>query len=155
MNRDIDESSENVIAEWSKRASEGSVAATDDVPAALELEEVSAEAVDGTDEDEHADGISDAVAEPEALEIDVEDAPAEDAVPEAEEADDAAPISVAPSQEHAVGELDIPDGYAVLEGVADGSRRAVGLVVARFNGAVTSRLLGPRARGARGSRRAP
>ncbi len=144
MNRDIDESSENVIAEWSKRASEGSVAATDDGPAALELEEISTEAVDGTDEDEHADDISDAVAEPEALEIAVEDAPAEDAVAEAEEADeadDAAPISVAPSQEHAVGELDIPDGYAVLEGVADGSRRAVGLVVARFNGAVTSRLL--------------
>ena len=40
-----------------------------------------------------------------------------------------------------MGELDIPDGYAVLEGVADGSRRAVGLVVARFNGGVTSRLL--------------
>ena len=89
MNRDIDESSENVIAEWSKRASEGSVAATDDGPAALELEEISTEAVDGTDEDEHADDISDAVAEPEALEIAVEDAPAEDAVAEAEEADEA------------------------------------------------------------------
>jgi 6,7-dimethyl-8-ribityllumazine synthase len=37
--------------------------------------------------------------------------------------------------------LKIPDGYAVLEGDADGSRRAVGVVVARFNGGVTSRLL--------------
>ena len=48
---------------------------------------------------------------------------------------------VAPTTEHAVGELEIPDGYAVLEGDSDGSRRAVGVVVARFNGGVTSRLL--------------
>ncbi len=45
------------------------------------------------------------------------------------------------SHEHAAGDLEIPDGYAVLEGDADGGRRAVGVVVARFNGAVTSRLL--------------
>jgi len=45
------------------------------------------------------------------------------------------------SQEHAPGELDVPSGYGVLEGVPDGSRRAVGVVVARFNGEVTSRLL--------------
>jgi 6,7-dimethyl-8-ribityllumazine synthase len=57
------------------------------------------------------------------------------------EAGEAAPMSLEPSQEHAVGDLDIPDGYAVLEGEADGSRRAVGVVVARFNGAVTSKLL--------------
>jgi 6,7-dimethyl-8-ribityllumazine synthase len=50
-------------------------------------------------------------------------------------------IAVEPSQEHAAGELKIPDGYAVLEGNADGARRAVGVVVARFNGGVTSRLL--------------
>jgi 6,7-dimethyl-8-ribityllumazine synthase len=50
-------------------------------------------------------------------------------------------IAVEPSQEHAAGELKIPDGYAVLEGDSDGSRRAVGVVVARFNGGVTSRLL--------------
>ncbi|HWP35675.1 MAG TPA: 6,7-dimethyl-8-ribityllumazine synthase [Thermodesulfobacteriota bacterium] len=35
----------------------------------------------------------------------------------------------------------MPEGYAVLEGSADGGRRAVGVVVARFNGNVTSRLL--------------
>ncbi len=50
-------------------------------------------------------------------------------------------MSVEPSHEHAIGELEIPDGYAVLEGEADGARRAVGVVVARFNGGVTSRLL--------------
>jgi 6,7-dimethyl-8-ribityllumazine synthase len=45
------------------------------------------------------------------------------------------------SQEHAPGELEVPPGYGVLEGVPDGSRRAVGVVVSRFNGEVTSRLL--------------
>jgi 6,7-dimethyl-8-ribityllumazine synthase len=43
--------------------------------------------------------------------------------------------------EHAAGDLDIPDGYAVLEGAPEGGRRAVGIVVARFNGEVTTRLL--------------
>ena len=45
------------------------------------------------------------------------------------------------SQEHAAGDLHIPDGYAVLEGVAEGGRRAVGVVVSRFNGDVTTQLL--------------
>jgi len=43
--------------------------------------------------------------------------------------------------EHAKGDFSVPDGYGVLEGKPDGSRRAVGIVVSRFNGAVTSRLL--------------
>ena len=40
--------------------------------------------------------------------------------------------------EHAAGELQIPDGYGVIEGSPSGSRRAVGIVVARFNGQLTS-----------------
>ncbi|HEX3267223.1 MAG TPA: 6,7-dimethyl-8-ribityllumazine synthase [Gaiellaceae bacterium] len=43
--------------------------------------------------------------------------------------------------EHAPGELQIPDGYGVIEGSPSGSRRAVGIVVARFNGQLTSELL--------------
>ena len=43
--------------------------------------------------------------------------------------------------EHASGELSIPDGVSVLEGRADGARRSVGIVVSRFNGDITSRLL--------------
>ena len=43
--------------------------------------------------------------------------------------------------EHAPGELTVPPGYSVLEGAAIGERRAVGVVVARFNGDVTTRLL--------------
>jgi 6,7-dimethyl-8-ribityllumazine synthase len=42
---------------------------------------------------------------------------------------------------HAAGELSIPDGYGVIAGSADGTRRAVGIVVSRFNGEVTNRLL--------------
>jgi 6,7-dimethyl-8-ribityllumazine synthase len=45
------------------------------------------------------------------------------------------------STEHAEGDFSIPDGYGVLEGSPQGGRRAVGIVVSRFNGAVTSRLL--------------
>ena len=39
------------------------------------------------------------------------------------------PMHVELSHEHAAGDLHIPDGYAVLEGVAEGGRRAVGVVV--------------------------
>ena len=35
----------------------------------------------------------------------------------------------------------MPPGYSVLEGIPNGERRAVGIVVARFNGDVTTRLL--------------
>jgi 6,7-dimethyl-8-ribityllumazine synthase len=76
------------------------------------------------------------VAETEAVEV-TDDVPE----PELPQPGGTEAIAVEPSQEHAAGELKIPDGYAVLEGNADGSRRAVGVVVARFNGGVTSRLL--------------
>jgi 6,7-dimethyl-8-ribityllumazine synthase len=45
------------------------------------------------------------------------------------------------SPEHASGELRVPDGYGVIEGQPSGSSRAVGIVVARFNGELTSELL--------------
>src|SRR5207247_2054225 len=43
--------------------------------------------------------------------------------------------------EHAVGQLRIPDGYGVIEGEPAGSRRSVGVVVARFNSGLTGELL--------------
>jgi 6,7-dimethyl-8-ribityllumazine synthase len=43
--------------------------------------------------------------------------------------------------EHAGGELRIPDGYGVIEGNPSGTRRSVGVVVARFNGGITGELL--------------
>jgi 6,7-dimethyl-8-ribityllumazine synthase len=45
------------------------------------------------------------------------------------------------SVEHVRGEVDVPDGYAVLEGTPLGNRRSVGVVVSRFNGGITNEML--------------
>jgi 6,7-dimethyl-8-ribityllumazine synthase len=42
---------------------------------------------------------------------------------------------------HVPGELDIPEGVAVLEGSPSGADRTVGVVVSRFNGEISNRLL--------------
>jgi 6,7-dimethyl-8-ribityllumazine synthase len=47
----------------------------------------------------------------------------------------------APEVEHAPGDFEVPSGYNVLAGAPSGDRRAVGVVVAKFNGDVTRRLL--------------
>jgi len=62
--------------------------------------------------------------------------PEDDVVEEQEAEAPAEPVS-----EHVEGEFSVPEGYGVLEGKPEGSRRAVGIVVGRFNGAVTSKLL--------------
>ena len=147
---DIDDSSENVLSDWPREADppeeEGSV---DESP------------LDETDEPEDAGPAwgtgadlsesSEPAYEPEPEEEpEIEPDPEEELAPgpeaeaaPAEEAfnEDSEAFAVPMSLEHAAGDLDIPEGYAVLEGVADGGRRAVGVVVARFNGDVTSRLL--------------
>ncbi len=43
--------------------------------------------------------------------------------------------------EHAPGRFEVPPGYQVLAGSSDGGRRSVAVVVAKFNGEITSRLL--------------
>ena len=48
---------------------------------------------------------------------------------------------LAAGSEHSEGELDIPDDLNVIEGMPDGGRRGVAVVVARFNGEITNRLL--------------
>ena len=60
---------------------------------------------------------------------------------ELEANEDAAAAAGEAIAEHAPGELTIPPGYAVLEGEPRGGRRAVGIVVSRFNGEVTGALL--------------
>ncbi len=45
-----------------------------------------------------------------------------------------------PSVEHTGGELRVPEGYSVLTGSVDG-RRAVGIVVSKFNAEITNALL--------------
>ena len=57
-----------------------------------------------------------------------------------------APVEPAPEEEaqlteHAPGEFEVPAGYQVLSGSPDGGRRSVAVVVAKFNGQITSRLL--------------
>jgi 6,7-dimethyl-8-ribityllumazine synthase len=52
--------------------------------------------------------------------------------------DDGVPLRTA---QHAPGELAVPEGVAVIEGTPAGGRRPVAVVVSRFNGEVTSRLL--------------
>ena len=43
--------------------------------------------------------------------------------------------------DHAPGDLRIPEGVGVFVGSPNGTRRAVGIAVSRFNGDITSRLL--------------
>ena len=44
-------------------------------------------------------------------------------------------------QQHAYGELDIPDDVNVIEGEPDGTRRGVAIVASRYNGEITNKLL--------------
>jgi 6,7-dimethyl-8-ribityllumazine synthase len=46
-----------------------------------------------------------------------------------------------PEAEHAAGDFQIPDGYEVVTGSGGPNGRAVGIVVAKFNGEITRRLL--------------
>jgi 6,7-dimethyl-8-ribityllumazine synthase len=45
------------------------------------------------------------------------------------------------SVQHVAGEIDVPDGYTVLEGTPSGERRSVAIVVSRYNGGLTNRML--------------
>jgi 6,7-dimethyl-8-ribityllumazine synthase len=133
---DIDDSSENVLSEWPRADAEADNGTASDLgsePSSnAAVDEVSVEAVAAPQppvEEELEEEVE------EQLE---EEADVEEVLPDEREG---AGIALEPSLEHAAGDLDIPEGYAVLEGVADGGRRAVGVVVARFNGQVTSRLL--------------
>jgi len=157
LNRDIDDSSENVLSQWPREQD----APAEDPPA----DEAEANAWGGaasepspydgaaetSDDDPRLEEHSvEAVAAPQpSVEEELE---REEGADEADEAtderdvdeldvDEGSGIALEPSLEHAAGDLEIPEGYAVLEGVSDGGRRAVGVVVARFNGSVTSRLL--------------
>jgi len=162
VNRDIDESSENVLSEWSRRvagdersrdpAADEQPELEDETPAELptegsapfdfseESETPDEPAADDTQAWGAVQASPDAEIEAEpAVEEDAEEQQA--ALPEPEpEPEEEQPMFVS-AGEHAAGDLRIPDGYAVLEGEASGGRRAVGVVVSRFNGDVTSQLL--------------
>jgi len=137
--RDIDDSSENVLSEWPKEDGPEADATDDEV---LETTDDDGAPAWGTSRasasPERSDSDVVAIAELEpALEPEPDEMPFEPETP----GDDGAPIHIELSHEHAAGDLHIPDGYAVLEGEAEGGRRAVGIVVSRFNGMVTTQLL--------------
>ena len=60
---------------------------------------------------------------------------------EAEVAAEPEAAAEAPVGAHAPGELVVPDGVDTIEGHPDGAGRSVAVVVSRFNGEVTNRLL--------------
>jgi 6,7-dimethyl-8-ribityllumazine synthase len=133
--RDIDSTSENVLHDWARDEEQ-------DAPEPEPGEEEAGPAWGAAAEtpDAPEEPVATAV-EPEPVDV-IEEADLADEVAEPEEGElDETPMHLELSQEHAAGDLHIPDGYAVLEGVAEGGRRAVGVVVSRFNGKVTTQLL--------------
>jgi 6,7-dimethyl-8-ribityllumazine synthase len=81
--------------------------------------------------------------------VEPEEAAAEDSTPADEAGVDAEPEAEAerevsepePVVEHAPPGFRVPNGYATLEGSPIGDARSVGVVVSRFNGDITTRLL--------------
>lgn len=74
----------------------------------------------------------------------------QEAAPSAGPTVDPAPTPQAPpsqaarsggAPQHAAGQLKLPDGIRAFGGRPNGARRAVGVVVSRFNGEITQRLL--------------
>ena len=164
--RDIDTTSENVLHDWAREEDGDAQSAANpehierveqeeqvEQDERADQEEPVVESGDPTEAEAQAWGTaasSDgsagapfAAVETEAASEVVEESiePEDAEVAEGEIEIDETPMHVELSQEHAAGDLHIPDGYAVLEGVAEGGRRAVGVVVSRFNGQVTSQLL--------------
>ncbi len=54
---------------------------------------------------------------------------------------EAEPEHEAAAPEHAPGRFEVPSGYGVMTGSSDGEGLSVGVVVAKFNGEITRRLL--------------
>ena len=97
-----------------------------------ELHEESSEDVLSTlVEPAEADVVEEVEEEPEA-----EPEPEPESEPEPEPEPEPDPVV-----QHAAPEFRVPSGYATLEGSADGGARSVGVVVSRFNGEITTRML--------------
>ena len=82
--------------------------------------------------------------EPEPMpELEAEAEPEPELAPELEPVPDAEPDEVEspPAAEHAAGDIEIPDDVDVLEGEAGPTRRLVAVVVSKFNGEITTKLL--------------
>lgn len=77
------------------------------------------------------------------LEAEPEPEPEPELAPELEPVPDAEPeeVDLPPAAEHAAGDIEIPDDVDVLEGEAGPTRRLVAVVVSKFNGEITTKLL--------------
>jgi len=129
---ELERASENVLDGWptsSPGVTEDDAEVVTELDPDAEADEVPADGLDEDDADaEEAEEAEEAEALEEAFAPSETDEPAPGEVVET-------------SSEHAPGQLAIPPGYAVLEGRPEGRRRAVGIVVSRFNGEVTGALL--------------
>ena len=121
-------------APWD-RDPEPAAAGTEPVPAYAAEDAVEDVADEADEEDEPA---NEPEPEPVAVAEPVYAPPPPPPEPEAEPEPEPEPEPVA---EHAPGGLDIPDGYRTLQGEAHGDKLAVAIVVSRFNGEITSKLL--------------
>ncbi len=138
---DVDRSSENVLAEWPAPGDPeptGEAAYGPDAPE----QSVHGSMTDGWTP---SPPVVDNDDEPAAVEVAEEQAddPVDDPSVDAVVEEEALPLPELGSTtaEHAPGELIVPPGVPLLEGVPRGERRAVGIVVSRFNGEVTTKLL--------------
>ncbi len=122
MSNPDDDSQDWPLRDWSTPLRPPAAAEPVDPPAASEAEIIYEDEPETEEEDE----------EKVAPELDEEEP---DAEAEAEKEEPELP------DEHAEDEFRIPDGYAVLEGTPTGHRRSVAIVVSRFNGEITNRLL--------------
>ena len=68
-------------------------------------------------------------------------APVDEAAAEEAPVPEEAPAPEAAELQHAEGDLRIPDGASVLEGSPNGNRRTVAIVVSKFNGEISGKLL--------------
>jgi 6,7-dimethyl-8-ribityllumazine synthase len=127
---DLEQARENVFDGWPALTGAADDVVDDSSSEVADEAEGDSASVEA-DADESA--VSEEPAEPHAVEPFGADAEPEEAV--------VVEVPGEPTPEHAPGELAVPPGYNVLEGAPSGSRRAVGVVVARFNGDVTTRLL--------------
>jgi 6,7-dimethyl-8-ribityllumazine synthase len=81
------------------------------------------------------------VAEVEEQESVAEEASAAGPAEDDEEVSMLRPAAEVEEEQHAYGELDVPDDVNVIEGQPDGTRRGVAIVASRYNGEITNRLL--------------
>ena len=146
---DVDRSSENVLDGWPRPLlDDPPLASPDELPhsepegeparvaTAPLLDEASADQGEHSWSDEESEASDVAWGSAPATDV-----PGSETEP-SESTDSVTAVESGPGlSEHAPGELLVPPGVPVLEGGVRGERRAVGIVVSRFNGEVTSQLL--------------